>query len=94
MPPLLICVVQLCLDFNFIFSAVFKDSLKVLSQHYRHKLTKVAVCINGVNCIHVQDRQCSFCKVYLVFILIVGASEQRKNERQHRFFPCCFFSLF
>lgn len=48
-PPLLICVVQLFLDFNFIFSEVFKDSLKVLSQHYRHKLIKMAVCINGVN---------------------------------------------
>jgi len=59
-PTSYLCCPVISFWFLIFFSEVFKDSFKVLSQHYRHKLTKLALCISGVNRIHVQDSQAAF----------------------------------
>lgn len=83
------------LVFNFFFSEVFKDSFKVLSQHYRHKLTKLALCISGVNRIHVQDSQAAFFLQGLSCFHFDSWSKwtKKRKERHHLFFSCCFFFL-
>lgn len=60
MPPLLICVLQFSVSRFIFFSDIFKDSLKVLSQCYKRKPTKMAGYVNAVNCIRVQDSQTMF----------------------------------
>lgn len=54
-----LCSPVLFLD-SYFFSDIFKDSLKVLSQCYRRKPTKMARHVNAVNCIRVQDSQATF----------------------------------